>query len=81
LKKISLFDAKTHFSQVIDDVSSGRSDGFVVTRHGKPVARITAETTRPASSRIGIAKAKFVVPEDIDLRAEEAAALFGIPAL
>ncbi|MDR2971486.1 MAG: type II toxin-antitoxin system prevent-host-death family antitoxin [Bacteroidales bacterium] len=36
--QIGVFEAKTHFSKVIDTVEKG--DDFIVTRRGKPVAMI-----------------------------------------
>ena len=41
---INLADAKAHLSELIDRVEAGES--IDITRHGKPVARLTA-VTRP----------------------------------
>jgi prevent-host-death family protein len=38
MQTIGAFDAKTHFSQIIEQVLTGEE--FTVTKHGKPVARI-----------------------------------------
>jgi prevent-host-death family protein len=40
--QIGAFDAKTHFSQVLDRVANGET--ITITRHGKPIARIVPET-------------------------------------
>ena len=37
-RKIGTFEAKTHFSQIIEKVEQG--EDFVITKRGKPVARI-----------------------------------------
>ena len=37
-KQIGSFEAKTHFSQIIQDVEQGA--GYVITKRGKPVAKI-----------------------------------------
>jgi prevent-host-death family protein len=37
-QQIGAFEAKTHFSQIIDKVAHGAD--FVVTKRGKPVAKI-----------------------------------------
>jgi prevent-host-death family protein len=76
LKTISVFEAKTHLSQVLEELSSGNVEGYVITRHGKPIARLTPEPSAKPLARIGIAKHRFVVPDSIDERADEAAALF-----
>ena len=41
MRIITLADAKTHLSAVLDDVAAGQQ--VVVTRRGRPVARIVAE--------------------------------------
>ena len=38
MNKVGAFDAKTHFSEILERTSKGEE--FVVTRHGKPVARV-----------------------------------------
>lgn len=37
-QQIGAFEAKTHFSQIIEKVQHGAD--FVITKHGKPVAKI-----------------------------------------
>ena len=37
-KQIGTFEAKTHFSQIIEKVEQG--EDYVITRRGKPVAKI-----------------------------------------
>jgi antitoxin (DNA-binding transcriptional repressor) of toxin-antitoxin stability system len=77
MKLISVFDAKTNLSKVLEELSSGRAPGFIVTRHGKAIARLVPEPESIASCRIGIAKGSFAVPDSLEAHAEEAAALFG----
>ena len=48
-KAISAADAKHNFSKLLRDVSEGRS--YVVTRHGKPMAKIIPASNRPKSER------------------------------
>ncbi|MDR1323674.1 MAG: type II toxin-antitoxin system prevent-host-death family antitoxin [Candidatus Margulisbacteria bacterium] len=38
MQSIGAFEAKTHFSQILDDVQSGQD--YIVTKRGKPVAKI-----------------------------------------
>jgi prevent-host-death family protein len=38
MKHVGIFEAKTHLSNLIDEVEKGRE--VVITRHGKPVARL-----------------------------------------
>jgi prevent-host-death family protein len=41
MQTIQASEAKTHFLRILDDVERGES--VVITRHGKPVARISPE--------------------------------------
>jgi prevent-host-death family protein len=41
MKTLGIYEAKTHFSEVIDEVVDGET--VVITRHGHPVARIVPE--------------------------------------
>lgn len=45
MKVASVADAKSHLSALIDDVESGAE--VVITRRGRPVARLVAEPTAP----------------------------------
>lgn len=38
MKHVGIFEAKTHLSNLIDEVASGGE--IVITRHGKPVAKL-----------------------------------------
>ena len=44
MRQIQASEAKTRFLQLLDEVEQGNS--FLITRHGKPVARITPEAER-----------------------------------
>jgi len=39
MKEVSLFDAKTHFSSIIQHVDQNHQE-YLITRHGKRVAKI-----------------------------------------
>jgi prevent-host-death family protein len=45
MKHVGIFKAKTHLSNLIDEVEKGRE--IVITRHGKPVAKLV-----PAGERL-----------------------------
>jgi prevent-host-death family protein len=47
MREVGIYDAKTHFTQLIDGVEKGES--VVITRHGKPVARIVPIEEPPMS--------------------------------
>lgn len=72
---VSLFDAKTHLSRLIEQIASGAEDEITITRNGAPVARVVP-ITPDVSRRIGLARGEFEVPDDIDRHNAEVAALF-----
>ena len=41
-REVQASDAKTHLPQLLDDVERGET--IVITRHGRPIARIVPET-------------------------------------
>jgi len=44
MRKIQASDAKTHLPQILDQVERGET--IVITRHGRPIARIVPEAHR-----------------------------------
>lgn len=68
MKKVGIFEAKTHFSALIDEVISGES--IVVTKNGRPVARLVPLTTAKPRE-FGVARELFdsgaiVIADDFD---------------
>jgi prevent-host-death family protein len=51
MKAVNVYEAKTHFSKLLARVESG--DEVVITRRGRPVARLVPEVTAPRGSRLG----------------------------
>lgn len=76
MQTVSLFQAKTHLSKLIDQIASGEETEIVISRNGKPVARVVPVAPPDASRRIGIAKGEFTVPDDIDRHNDEVTRLF-----
>lgn len=73
---ISLFDAKTHLSRLVDDLIAGREREIVVSRHGKPVVKIEPIRNSNTDKRIGLARGRFKVPDSIDKSNADVARLF-----
>jgi prevent-host-death family protein len=44
MREIQASEAKTHLPQLLDDVERGET--IVITRHGRPIARLVPEATR-----------------------------------
>lgn len=73
---VSLFNAKTHLSRIVEDLLSGKADRVVIARRGKPVVQMIPAKAIDISRRLGLAKGRFDVPDDIDGANPEIAALF-----
>jgi len=73
---VSLFEAKTHLSRIVADLLSGKEDQVVISRRGKPAVRVIPLCQRDASKRIGVARGRFKVPDNIDKVNAEIESLF-----
>jgi len=77
MQTVSLFEAKTHLSRLVDSIASGAEADVVISRNGKPVARmVPISSPGDVSKRVGVAKGEFVLPDSIDQHNEEVARLF-----
>jgi antitoxin (DNA-binding transcriptional repressor) of toxin-antitoxin stability system len=74
---VSLFDAKTHLSSIVNDLLSGKEDSVLISRHGKPAVLVIPAIRSDTAQRIGIAQGRFTVPDDIDGSNVQIASLFG----
>ena len=63
---VSLFEAKTHLSRLVEAILSGKEDRIVISRRGKSVVCLTAIRETDISKRIGVARGRFEIPDNID---------------
>lgn len=63
MEVVSVYDAKTHLSRLLDAVLRGEE--VVITRHGEPVARLV-QVSRPPPRRFGTLPDFAVVSNDFD---------------
>lgn len=75
---INMLDAKTSLSKLVQALESGAETEFIIARNGRPAARLVplAQARADRSRRIGVAKGRFAVPEDIDRTNPEVRELF-----
>ena len=73
-----MLDAKTSLSRLVKDLESGAATEFIIARNGRAAARLLplAAKATDRSRRIGIAKGRFDVPDDIDRGNARIAQLF-----
>ena len=65
VKEVGTYEAKTHFSALLDDVQAGTK--IIITRHGKPVAEISSPAPQRKKAKRGCAKSpSFHMSDDFD---------------
>ena len=73
--QVSVYAAKTQLSRLLDRATRGEE--VVITRHGKPVARIVPVDRRRTPRKLGALRGKIRVTADFDAPLpEEVLALF-----
>lgn len=73
---VNMLEAKSTLSRLVEAIESGTEDEIVIARNGKPAARLVAIGKPSTGPRLGVAKGKFVIPENIDGANAEVADLF-----
>ena len=61
---LTLSDAKARFSEIVENVISG--DGFIITRMGKPVVRISRFDTSAEPRKLGDLAGQIRMSKDFD---------------
>ena len=69
MKPISIHEAKTHLSKLIERVQAGEE--FVIAKAGKPAARLVPLTAEAKPVRTGGLRIPGGVPEDFDTMFDE----------
>jgi len=62
--KVNVHEAKTHFSRLLARVSNGEE--IIISKAGKPVARLIPVEENPVKRVAGSAKGKVIIAEDFD---------------
>jgi prevent-host-death family protein len=70
VQTVSIYDAKTHLSQMVSKVEEELTE-FIVTRHGKPVAKIIPFPMERVQRVPGAWKGQMVIPDGWDEFTEE----------
>ncbi len=73
---VNMFQAKSSLSRLVEAIEQGQEREIVIARNGRPAARLVPVDPAPAARRLGVAKGKFEVPDDIDAHNDEVARLF-----
>jgi prevent-host-death family protein len=73
---VNMLQAKSNLSRLVAAVESGAETEIIIARNGRPAAKLVAIKPASRGKRIGVAKGKFTVPDDIDVDAAAIAELF-----
>lgn len=76
MASVNMLQAKSSLSRLVEEIEQGKAREIIIARNGRPAARLVPLDTAPAVKRIGVAKGKFTVPDDIDAHNDEVARLF-----
>lgn len=71
MESVNMHEAKTRLSQLV--AQAARGEGFIITKAGKPVVRVTAIDSpgRGQPKRIGFMAGEFTVPDNFDRIGQE----------
>ncbi len=61
---VNLYAAKTQLSRLVDRAAAGEE--VVITRHGRPVAKLVAMTPARGSRKLGLLRGRIRVRADFD---------------
>jgi len=73
---VTVLQAKSILSSLVRAVETGSEREIIITRNGRPVARLVPFEAPSAGPRLGVAKGVFTMPEDLNASNTELAALF-----
>ena len=62
----NIYEAKTKLSEIVKMVEDKKEDYIVLSRNGKPVAKISSYSPISRKGLFGCAKGLFEVPENFD---------------
>ena len=78
---VNMLQAKTNLSRLVEAIETGAEREILISRNGRPVARLVPLARSEPSRRLGVAAGQFTVPDDIDLDNARLAQLFGARAV
>ncbi|MBQ3759310.1 MAG: hypothetical protein IJM47_00785 [Synergistaceae bacterium] len=70
-------DARDKLRELVGLIVSEQEDDIIISVNGIPEVKMTRYEPK-VSRRVGVAKGKFIIPDDWDAKDEEIAELFGV---
>lgn len=66
MRSVNMLEAKSSLSRLVDVIEKGEEQAIVIARNGRPAAKLVPIDAPSTGRRIGVAKGKIKVPDDID---------------
>ena len=76
MQPVNMLQAKSSLSRLVESIELKKEPEIIIARNGRPVAKLVPIDAAAKGQRIGVAKGRFVVADDIDLYNDEVAKLF-----
>lgn len=76
MRLVNIRQAKSSLSRLVEAIEQGQETEIVIARNGRPAAKLVPLNTVSSGRRIGVAKDRFEMPDDIDAHNDEVARLF-----
>lgn len=76
MQTVNMLDAKTNLSRLVESIEQGNEREIIIARNGKPAAKLVPIGNPANEQRIGVAKGKFLIADDIDVDNLHIAKLF-----
>jgi antitoxin (DNA-binding transcriptional repressor) of toxin-antitoxin stability system len=78
MSTVEVVEAESKLPRWVAALERGEASGVVITRNGRPVARLLPAHAPSSAQRIGVAKGAFEVPNQAEGGDRERARLFGV---
>ena len=75
MPQVNIHDAKSNLSRLVSAIKTGVESEIVIAQNGVPAARLVPMPPKP-KIRWGLAKGKYIIPDDIDALNPEIEKLF-----
>ena len=66
MTEYSIYDAKTKFSEIVRNIENKDIECAVISKNGRPVAKIVPYKTMDINRRLGIAEGLINIPKEFD---------------
>lgn len=64
--------------ELLGKLKFGGEEQVIITQNGAPVAKLMNYHNSPRKYKLGVAKGKFIIPDDWDAKNPEIAEMFGV---